>query len=146
MILSYTDAVAETTANQIGVWTKNWRTTALCGFFTSVCHSVPSSMAGPVAGESSDSLAPSSPVRQPRYMCPVTTIGVAARVLKHELEAAIMRQAPAHPQQPQQQSVLEIIAQALRAAATAPTVFDALDLTGAALLSIADLMKNEVTA
>lgn len=42
-------------------------------------------------------------------------------------------------------SPLEIIRAALRAAATAPTVFDALDVTGDALRRLAELARAEVT-
>ena len=52
---------------------------------------------------------------------------------------------PAIPARPEQsQSPLEIIRSALRAAAVAPTVYDALDLTGAALAHLADLAKAGV--
>ncbi|MCA7958051.1 hypothetical protein LGM14_11105 [Burkholderia multivorans] len=40
---------------------------------------------------------------------------------------------------------IEIIRAALRAAATAPTVFDALDVTGDALRRLAELARAEVT-
>jgi len=49
---------------------------------------------------------------------------------------------PARPEQ--SQSPLEIIRTALRAAAVAATVYDALDVTGAALGRLADLAKAEV--
>ncbi|VVG71652.1 hypothetical protein PAP18089_02637 [Pandoraea apista] len=45
----------------------------------------------------------------------------------------------------QSQSPIEIIRAALREAATAPTVFDALDVTGEALRRLADLAKAEVS-
>ena len=52
---------------------------------------------------------------------------------------------PAIPARPEQsQSPLEIIRSALSAAAVAPTVYDALDLTGAALAHLADLAKAGV--
>jgi hypothetical protein len=55
----------------------------------------------------------------------------------------IMRPAiPARPEQ--QQSPLEIIRNALRAAALAPNADAALDVTGAALVRLADLAKAEV--
>jgi hypothetical protein len=41
-------------------------------------------------------------------------------------------------------SISQIIRTALRAAAVAPTVYDALDVTGAALARLADLAKAEV--
>ncbi|WP_293033103.1 hypothetical protein [Paraburkholderia sp.] len=53
-----------------------------------------------------------------------------------------MRQTLAHPDQ--LQSPLEIIRAALRDAATAPTVFDALDVTGDALRRLAELARAEV--
>jgi hypothetical protein len=51
-------------------------------------------------------------------------------------------EALAHPERTQ--SPLEIIRAALRGAATAPTVFDALDLTGDALRRLAELARAEV--
>jgi len=52
---------------------------------------------------------------------------------------------PAIPARPeQQQSPLEIIRNALRAAALAPNADAALDVTGAALVRLADLAKAEV--
>ena len=45
-----------------------------------------------------------------------------------------------HPAQ--SQLPLEIIRNALREAATAPTVYDALDVTGEALRQLADLPRN----
>ncbi|WP_293039469.1 hypothetical protein [Paraburkholderia sp.] len=53
-----------------------------------------------------------------------------------------MRQTPARSEQTQ--SPLEIIRAALRDAATAPTVFDALDVTGDALRRLAELARAEV--
>ncbi|WP_185735676.1 hypothetical protein [Pandoraea apista] len=53
-----------------------------------------------------------------------------------------MRQALARPEQTQSQ--LEIIRAALREAATAPTVFDALDVTGEALRRLAELVQSGV--
>ncbi|VVE14945.1 hypothetical protein PIN31115_02824 [Pandoraea iniqua] len=53
-----------------------------------------------------------------------------------------MRQALARPEQTQ--SPIEIIRAALREAATAPTVLDALDVTGEALRRLADLVQSEV--
>ncbi|WP_174971433.1 hypothetical protein [Pandoraea morbifera] len=53
-----------------------------------------------------------------------------------------MRQALARPEQTQ--SPIEIIRAALREAATAPTVFDALDVTGEALRRLAELAQAEV--
>jgi hypothetical protein len=53
-----------------------------------------------------------------------------------------MRHIPARPEQTQ--SPIEIIRTALRDAATAPTVFDALDVTGDALRRLAELVREEV--
>ncbi|WP_169742645.1 hypothetical protein [Paraburkholderia ferrariae] len=53
-----------------------------------------------------------------------------------------MRQVPARLEQ--LQSPLEIIRAALRAAATAPTVYDALDVTGDALRRLAEIARGEV--
>ncbi|WP_371142388.1 hypothetical protein [Burkholderia cepacia] len=53
-----------------------------------------------------------------------------------------MRHFPAHIGQTQ--STIEIIRAALRDAATAPTVFDALDVTGDALRRLAELARAEV--
>jgi hypothetical protein len=50
------------------------------------------------------------------------------------------RATPARPEQ----SALEIIRAALRAAALAPTVIDALDATGDALRQLAELTRVEV--
>ncbi|BAN22370.1 putative uncharacterized protein [Caballeronia insecticola] len=55
-----------------------------------------------------------------------------------------MRHAPARPEQTQSPIQLEIIQHALRAAATAPTVFDALDITGDALRQLGELARAEV--
>lgn len=66
-----------------------------------------------------------------------------------------MRNALARPEQPQsldfttfarvgERHPLTIIRAALREAATAPTVFDALDVTGDALRRLADLAQAEV--
>ncbi|CAJ7161253.1 Uncharacterised protein [Burkholderia pseudomallei] len=51
-----------------------------------------------------------------------------------------MRHVLARPEQ----SPLEIIRAALRAAALAPTVYDALDLTGDALRRLAEMSRAEV--
>ncbi|PRE91664.1 hypothetical protein C6Q13_02185 [Burkholderia gladioli] len=51
---------------------------------------------------------------------------------------------PAHPASALAQSLPSIVREALRAAALAPTVFDALDFTGAALLQLAALARSEV--
>jgi len=53
-----------------------------------------------------------------------------------------MRPIPARPEQTQ--SPAEIIRTALRSAALAPTVFDALDVTGDALRRLADMARAEV--
>ncbi|WP_261535568.1 hypothetical protein [Burkholderia multivorans] len=53
-----------------------------------------------------------------------------------------MRQALARPEQPQFPA-LEIINRALREAATAPTVFDALDACGDALRRLAEIAHAE---
>jgi hypothetical protein len=55
-----------------------------------------------------------------------------------------MRHAPARPEQNQSPIQLEIIRRALRDAATAPTVFDALDITGDALRQLAEFARAEV--
>lgn len=44
-----------------------------------------------------------------------------------------------------QEHIYALIQTALRAAATAPTVFDALDVTGAALRAIQELSTRELT-
>lgn len=54
----------------------------------------------------------------------------------------MLRHIPARPEHPQ--SPLEIIRAALRDAATAPTVYDALDVTGDALRRLAELVRVEV--
>jgi len=54
----------------------------------------------------------------------------------------MLRHIPARPEQTQ--SPLEIIRAALRDAATAPTVFDALDVTGDALRLLAEIARAEV--
>lgn len=54
----------------------------------------------------------------------------------------MLRHIPARLEQPL--SPLEIIQAALRAAALAPTVFDALDVTGDALRRLAELARDEV--
>jgi hypothetical protein len=54
----------------------------------------------------------------------------------------VLRRIPARPEHTQSQ--LEIIRVALRDAAIAPTVFDALDVTGEALRRLAELAKSEV--
>ncbi|WP_175776622.1 hypothetical protein [Burkholderia anthina] len=53
-----------------------------------------------------------------------------------------MRQSLARPEQPQSPT-LEIINRALREAATAPTVFDALDTCGDALRRLAEIAHSE---
>ncbi len=54
-----------------------------------------------------------------------------------------MRQVPARSEHPQS-LILEIINEALRDATTAPTIIDALDVTGEALRILADLVRVEV--
>ncbi|MDR5741574.1 hypothetical protein QCE73_00230 [Caballeronia sp. LZ029] len=55
-----------------------------------------------------------------------------------------MRHIPARPEQTQSPIQLEIIRRALRDAATAPTVVDALDITGDALRQLAEFARAEV--
>jgi hypothetical protein len=55
-----------------------------------------------------------------------------------------MRQAPARPEQPQSQ-LQQFINSTLRDAATAPTVFDALDVCADALRTLAELSRAEVS-
>ncbi|MBB3255446.1 hypothetical protein F4827_000346 [Paraburkholderia bannensis] len=57
--------------------------------------------------------------------------------------AITARSARSRTSVPQHSPVLEIIRAALRDAATAPTVFDALDLTGDALRRLADIAREE---
>lgn len=52
--------------------------------------------------------------------------------------------APARPEQPQSQ-LQQFINSTLRDAATAPTVFDALDVCAAALRTLAELSRAEVS-
>ncbi|KHK58185.1 hypothetical protein PI86_11035 [Burkholderia sp. A9] len=56
-----------------------------------------------------------------------------------------MRQAPARPEQTQFPNTLtQIVNHALRDAATAPTVYDALDVCGDALRRLAEFARAEV--
>lgn len=75
-------------------------------------------------------------------MCPATPFESGSRVRQPVRGGRIMRHIPARPEQPQ--SPVEIIRAALRDAATAPTVFDALDVTGDALRRLAELARAEV--
>ncbi|MDH6150514.1 MULTISPECIES: hypothetical protein [Paraburkholderia] len=53
-----------------------------------------------------------------------------------------MRQGPARPQQTE--PAIQIINRALRDAATAPTVYDALELAGQVLVRLAEIAPAEV--
>ncbi|MGY6154120.1 hypothetical protein [Paraburkholderia graminis] len=75
--------------------------------------------------------------------CPLTPFGVGARVHKPDQGGRTVRHIHARAEQ-QQSSILEIIRAALRDAATAPTVFDALYLTGDALHRLAEIARAEV--
>jgi hypothetical protein len=75
--------------------------------------------------------------------CPLTPFGDGKRVSNDTHGGRTMlRHIPARPGQTQ--SPIEIIRAALRDAATAPTVFDALDVTGDALRRLAELARAEV--
>lgn len=76
-------------------------------------------------------------------LCPATPIGVGGWVRQPVCGGHIVRQALARPEQ-QQSPILEIIQAALRDAATAPTVYDALDVTGDALRRLAEIARAEV--
>ncbi|MBJ9682443.1 MULTISPECIES: hypothetical protein [Burkholderia] len=72
-----------------------------------------------------------------------TPFGDGKQVFNFDIGGRIMlRHVPARPEQIQ--SPLEIIRDALRVAATAPTDRDALDATGEALRRLADLARVEV--
>lgn len=75
-------------------------------------------------------------------MCPATPIGVGSRVPNPAIGVSAMRKIPARPEQIK--TPLEIIRAALRDAATAPTVYDALDVTGDALRRLAEIARAEV--
>lgn len=75
-------------------------------------------------------------------LCPPTPFESGRRASIANTGGHTMRQALARPEQTQ--SPIEIIRAALREAATAPTVLDALDVTGEALRRLADLVQAEV--
>jgi len=95
-----------------------------------------------LGGETFGSAGANVPVRQPRSV-PAHPFGDGKRAFNTNVGGRTMlRHIPARHEQPQ--SPIEIIRAALRDAATAPTVFDALDLTGDALRRLAELARAEV--
>jgi len=141
MRFSYTAVVAETTAIRIGV--RKCSTAGdrrLAVFFRPHITSLLQ-----WSGLGGGALAHAG-IRGRRYanpnLCPATPIGVGCRVRYYVHGGRIMRQALARPEQTE--SPIQIINRALRDAAVAPTVFDALDVTGDALRLLAELARAEV--
>jgi hypothetical protein len=137
----YTARVSETTDTQIGVWKMKTADTRLLAVFLrpQPCARLQWS------GRGEGALAHAG-FRFRRYanlaMCPATPIGVGGRVFEYENGGRIMRHIPARPEQTQ--AIPALIADALRAAALAPSDRDALDVLGAALVRLADLSRVEV--
>ncbi|WP_175938255.1 hypothetical protein [Caballeronia sp. BCC1704] len=77
-------------------------------------------------------------------MRPATPFGDGSRVSNPSKEGRTMRHIPARPEQSQSPAPLDIIQRALRDAATAPTVFDALDIAGDALRQLGEIARAEV--
>lgn len=140
---AYTFAVAETTAAEIGVsnllTADNRRPAVFFRPYTLCLLQWSGHGGGALAHAGSRKRRYANPV-----MCPATLIGVRGRVLKPAYGGRTLRHIPARPEQTQ--SSLEIIRIALRAAALAPTVFDALDVTGDALRRLAELARAEVSS
>jgi len=77
-------------------------------------------------------------------LCPLTPFSSGQRAFDTNVGGRTMlHHIPARPEQTQ--SPLEIIRAALREAATAPTVYDALDVTGDALRRLAEIARAEVS-
>ena len=73
--------------------------------------------------------------------CPLTPFSSGQRAFIQTEGGRYMRPVSAHVHAQHEQSILDLIRAALRDAATATTVYDALDVTGEALLKIATLTK-----
>ncbi|WP_277184140.1 hypothetical protein [Caballeronia sp. BR00000012568055] len=86
---------------------------------------------------------PWTPVFSASAIRPATRLRNGFRASFKVQGGRIMRRVLARPEQTE--SPLQIINRALRAAAVAPTVFDALDVTGDALRLLAELARGEVS-
>ncbi|WP_404841966.1 hypothetical protein [Burkholderia vietnamiensis] len=142
---AYTFPVAETTAAGFG------DLTILADNRRSAVFLRPHAFARPydqwvgLGGETFGSAGSSIPVRQPRSV-PAHPIWRWEAGSNSILEAAMRANALARPEQSQfPDQLTQIVSNALRAAALAPTYIDALDITGDALRRLADLAREEVS-
>jgi hypothetical protein len=142
----YSALVAETTANRGDSRKFDRRTTAAARFFYVRTPSRAYTINGrALAGASSD-----APVS---YRAGLSTWSMACPPhltvdgrLPSSIGGRILRQALARPEHSQFPNTLtDIVNRALRDAATAPTVFDALDVCGDALRRLADISRAEVS-
>lgn len=138
---AYTFSVAETAVTGRGNPICLWRTTAHWRYFF-VCALSRFQWSG--LGRAAFGLAGS---HGRRFSTPADVPGhphveMGRRDLKSVRGGRTMRHISARPEQTQ--SPIEIIRAALRDAATAPTVFDALDVTGDALRRLAEIAREEV--
>ncbi|WP_246174338.1 ash family protein [Pandoraea terrigena] len=137
----YSWAVAETTVTEIGVSNNKGGQPPIAAFFSSVMPLRAPINGRALAGASSD--APVSFVAgTPTLSCARPPRLASDGGPLFQTKEAAMPRALARPEQTQ--SPIEIIRAALREAAIAPTVFDALDVTGEALRILAELAQAEV--
>ena len=141
---AYTSIVTETTATEFGDSIIDRRTTAAARFFyvRTPLRAItingrawagrPSGLPVSYRAGSPTPFSARSPYLAIESGSHITSIG----------GRTMLRHIPARLEQPL--SPLEIIQAALRAAALAPTVFDALDVTGDALRRLAELARDEV--
>lgn len=134
---AYTFLVAETTAARGESRKCKGGHPPTGGFFSSAAMRTPS-MVGPWRG---CACARRSPLRRSLNpaLCPATPFESGGRVIEPSKGGRTMRQALARPEQTQ--SPTELANSALRAAALAPTVFDALDICADAMLVLAALAQ-----
>lgn len=117
------------------------------GIFSSVRLRAPISYGGPwLRGHLRVCRFPFAPVGQPQCLAPATPILADRRQASYPAKGGRnMRQSRhAHTGCNFQSHINRIVADALRAAALAPTYQDALDITGAALSAVASLARTEV--
>ena len=142
---AYPADVAETTATGFGDLTIYRRTTAAVRFFYVRVPSRASTINGRALVGRPSGLPVSDRAGSPTLPCarsPHLAMGSGIRTATIG-GRTMLRHIPAHPEQTQ--CPLEIIRTALRDAATAPTVYDALDVTGDALRRLADIARAEVS-
>jgi hypothetical protein len=138
--MSYTANSLDTNSTGFSSLAKQKRTAAQSGFFVRIAFARLFQWAG--LGGGAYGLAGFFCCRSANpTSCPLTPFSSGQRAFIQTEGGRTMRQAPAHPEQTP--SSLELIQNALRAAALAPTVYDALDLTGEALRRLAEAMRAE---